>query len=98
MRLHVSPRARRDLNQIFCYWAQRASVEVADRLIDEITERMALLAQMPQIGRRCDQTAPSLLNFPVGKYVIYYRKGKGAIHIVHVFHAARDQGEAFAKE
>jgi plasmid stabilization system protein ParE len=37
MRYRVSEDAQRDLNEIFLYWANRASLKVADRVIDRIT-------------------------------------------------------------
>jgi plasmid stabilization system protein ParE len=33
-----------------------------------------------------------------GKYLIYYRKKRGIIHILHVFHGARDQARAFRQQ
>jgi len=36
MRFHLTKTAERELDQIFVYWAQRAGVEVADKLIDSI--------------------------------------------------------------
>jgi plasmid stabilization system protein ParE len=35
----VSKDAETDLDEIFAYWAERASVDIADRLIDAIVER-----------------------------------------------------------
>ncbi|MGH9598753.1 MAG: type II toxin-antitoxin system RelE/ParE family toxin [Bryobacteraceae bacterium] len=95
MRIRVSRPAQRDLDEIFAYWARRASLDVADRLIEAIGEQLALLAELPQIGRRCDEIAPRVRCFPAGKYLIYYRRGRGTIQILHVVHGARDQGGAF---
>jgi plasmid stabilization system protein ParE len=39
MRYRVSEVAERDLDEIFAYWATRVSLEVADRIVDAITER-----------------------------------------------------------
>ena len=39
MRYRVSTDAEQDLTEIFLYWAKRAGLNVADRLIDSITER-----------------------------------------------------------
>jgi plasmid stabilization system protein ParE len=39
-RYRVSKDAERDLDEIFVYWAERAGIAVADRLIDAILERM----------------------------------------------------------
>jgi toxin ParE1/3/4 len=98
MRIHVSKEASQDMDEIFVYWAQRVGFDVADRLVDEIVERFALLAQFPLVGHKCDRIQPGALSFPVGKYVIYYRKSRGIIQILHVFHGARDQARGFLQE
>jgi len=70
---HVrSPQADSDLDSIWYYVASESgSVEIADRLIDSITERFLLLANYPNIGRRRDDDLrPGLRSFPVGEYLI----------------------------
>jgi len=39
MRYRVTRQAGQDLDEIYLYWAKRASPEVADRLIDGIVDR-----------------------------------------------------------
>jgi toxin ParE1/3/4 len=95
MRFHVSKKAERELDEIFVYWARRAGLDVADRLLDSIEERFALLGDYPFVGRKRDDIAPGVSSFLAGKYLIYYRKKRGIIHILHVFHGARDQARAF---
>ena len=98
MRVRVSKTARRDLDAIFDYWARRASPDIAGELIYSIKDRFAILAQSPDIGRTCDEIAPDLRIFPTGKYPIYYRKGRGVLHIQQILHGARDQAHAFRKD
>jgi toxin ParE1/3/4 len=94
-RYRVSKDANADLDEIFAYWAVQASSEIAERLIDEITDRFWLLGQFPGAGRPCPELAPGLRSFPVGKYLIYYRKTARSVEILHVFHGARDQRQAW---
>ncbi|MDR3678025.1 MAG: type II toxin-antitoxin system RelE/ParE family toxin [Acidobacteriota bacterium] len=50
------------------------SVEIADRVVDSVTNRFFLLATHPHVGRRRDEDLrPGLRSFPVGEYVIIYR-------------------------
>ena len=98
MQYHVTKVAERELDRIFVYWAQRAGVEVADRLIDAIEGRFAILGDYPYVGRKCDDLAPGVYRFPSGDYLIYYRKKRGAVQTLHVFHGARDQARAFAQD
>ena len=96
-RYRVSKEAGRDLDDIFLYWATRAGLKVADRLIDGITERFWLLGGHPDAGRPSADIAAGVKCFPAGKYLIYYRKARGAMDILHIFHGARDQKNAFNK-
>ncbi len=72
--------------------AQEAgSFEIADRLIDSITERFLLLSQYPRVGRnRDDELRPGLRSFAVGAYIILYRlEGEDAL-ILRVVRGSRD--------
>lgn len=93
-RYRVSKDAERDLDHIFLYWAQRASVDVADRLIDAITDRFWLLGEHPASGVTCESVAPGVRCFAAGKHLVYYKKIKGGVEILHVFDGRRDQRQA----
>ena len=97
MRYRVSREAQRDLDQIFRYWAERAGLQVADRLIDGITDRFWLLGEYPDAGKSSDDMAKGVKCFPAGKYLIYYRKVTRGTDILHIFHGARDQKRALKK-
>jgi toxin ParE1/3/4 len=97
MRFRVARTAIQDLDAIYFYWAQRAGFEVADRLVDALEEQFALLGDYPQFGRKCPEMAPGVLSFPAGKYLIYYRRKRRVIEVLHVFHGARDRRRAFVK-
>jgi toxin ParE1/3/4 len=97
MRYRVSEDAERDLDEIFLYWAERASPEIADRLIEKITDCFWLLGEHPDAGRASGDIAAGVKCFPAGKYLIYYRARRRGTDILHVFHGARDQGKALKK-
>ena len=66
-------------------------MEVANRLIDRITERFWLLGRYPQMGRRRDHDLRrGLRSFAVGEYVILYRIDDGDAVILHVIRGSRD--------
>jgi len=97
MRYRVSRNAERDLDDIFLYWAKRAGLKVADRLIDSIADRFWLLGEHPDAGKRAEDMAAGVKCFPAGTYLIYYRKTRRGTDILHIFHSARDQKMAFGK-
>jgi toxin ParE1/3/4 len=95
MQYRVSEDAERDLDDIFLYWADRASLEAADRVVDGITERFWLLGEHPDAGKAAADIAAGVKCFPAGKYLIYYRKTGRGTDILHILHGARDQRNAF---
>jgi toxin ParE1/3/4 len=97
MRYRVSENAQRDLEEIFVYWAERAGLEIADRIIDKISDRFWLLGEQPGAGKATEGIAAGVRCFPAGKYLIYYRATRRGTDILHVFDGVRDQRKAFKK-
>jgi toxin ParE1/3/4 len=95
MQFHVSKEAEQDLDEIFVYWARNAGLGVADRTVEAIEERFALMGDFPRAGRRREEIGPGVRSFPAGEYLIYFRKSRSAVEIIHIFHGARDQRRAF---
>lgn len=64
----LAPEAEADLDSMWYYVAPKSgSIEIADRLIDSLTDRFFLLANHPYMGRRRDdELRPGLRSFPVG--------------------------------
>lgn len=88
-----APEAETEIEDIWRYVARESgSFDVADRLIDSLSERFLLLARYPHLGRRRDDDLrPGLRSFPVGEYVIIYRIEKEEqVLILHVFRGNRD--------
>ena len=73
------------------------SIEIADRLIDSITDRFFLLGNHPNVGRLRDDLRPGLRSFPVGQYVIIYRIDGIDVLILHVVHGRRDIEAMFGR-
>jgi toxin ParE1/3/4 len=71
MRHFLSPQARAELDGIWEFTAIKSgSIEIADRLVDTITEHLYLIASHPGAGRPRDELRPGYRSFPVGQYVI----------------------------
>lgn len=87
-----SPQADSDLESIWFYVASESgSIEIADRLIDSITDRFLLLANYPNLGRRRDEDLrPGLRSFPVGEYIIIYRLRDEDVLILRVLRGNRN--------
>jgi len=63
-----APEADLDLDGIWFYVATKSdSTDIADRLVDSITDRFFLLASQPYLGRaRNEDLRAGLRSFPVG--------------------------------
>ena len=92
MDLRVAPQAESDLDDIWYFLAtESGSFEIADRFIDTITARLAVLASHPYVGRPRDHDLrPGIRTFPVGDYVIAYRVAESAVLILRVLRGSRD--------
>ena len=66
LRIHNSPEAENDLDEIWWYIAQDNPVN-ADKFIDEIETTCRQLARSTGMGKNRDELHPGLQSFPVGK-------------------------------
>lgn len=97
-RIRVSHFAERDLDDIWYYIAKKSgNTDIADRLVESITETFPLLAQAPEAGIRREVIAPGLRGFPVGNYIIYYADTELHVVISRILHGMRDQKSAYRK-
>jgi len=81
-----------DLDEIWLYIA-RDSIEAAERLVERIERTARRLAFMPGIGRKRDELQPGLLSYPLGNYILFYRRTKSGIDLLHVYHGSRNYEE-----
>jgi len=88
----VAPRAERDLDDIWHYVANESgSIEIANRLIDSITDQFFFLAGFPYLGRSRDEDfGVGYRSFAVGEYVIVYCLDAEDVLILRVTHGRRD--------
>ena len=91
------PRAKADLVEIWDYIADD-SENRADAFIETINQKLAVLAETPNIGRARDELGKNIRSFPVGRYVIFYMPIQGGIDVVRVLHGARDLDISFGSE
>ena len=88
----LAPAATFDLDDIWIYIAKESgNLEVADKIIDAITERFWLISRHPHIGRGRDEDLRSgLRSFPVGKHLILYRVEGEDVIILRVLRGSRN--------
>ena len=93
----VAPTAELDLDDIWHRVAKESqSIEVADRLIEAITNRFFLLASFPHLGRsRIVDLGVGSRSFVFGGYVIVYAGEGDDVIILRVAHGRRDVAALF---
>ncbi len=94
---HLAPHTERDLDNIWLYVAKESgSIEIANRLIDTITDRCATLGSFPYIGRSRDEDfGPGCRSLAVGEYVIVYCVENDDALILPIVHGRRDLERLF---
>ena len=89
MTLRFRPEAESDLMGIGRYIAQDNPAAAA-RFVARLRETCMALEANPDMGRARPELLPDLRGFPVGQYVVYYRREDETVEIVRVIHGARD--------
>ncbi len=87
-RILRTPEAKIDAAEIWCYIAEDNEA-AADKLIDQIEDRLAMLAQHRTAGESVEYIRPDVRRSVVGNYVIYYIPDNDGITVVRILHAAR---------
>jgi toxin ParE1/3/4 len=91
-----APRAKRDLGDIWRYYARVASHETADKLLREIDSTAQRLAENAFRWRARDEIRRGLRSALVHPYVIFYRVENGVVQIVRVLHGRRNFAMIFS--
>jgi toxin ParE1/3/4 len=96
-RVHRSKTSLRDAAEIWHYIATD-SARAADRWLDAINQRINLLAEFPGLGADRSDLQPALRSFPIGNYLLLYRRAKCGIHLLRIVHGARDLNRLFKRK
>lgn len=91
-RLHrLSPRAERDLEDIWFYTFENWSAEQADRYHDQIMAAIEGLADGSRQGRAINDIRPGYRRLAVASHFLFYRiTDAGVIDIIRVLHQRMD--------
>ena len=88
--VHWAPQAAEDLLEIWAYFAQMASLELADGLLRDLKRAGERLGENPLLWQARDEIRPGIRAAMITQYAIFYRvKGEG-VEIIRVLHSRRD--------
>lgn len=88
----LTPRAQRDLDEVFDYTVARWGLPQAVRYTDLIEAACADLAEAPQQAPACDNIRPGYRRRRVEQHVIYFRPTDYGIAVVRILHQRMDAG------
>lgn len=86
--LVLSPRARRDLDEIWDYSVENWSEDQAERYLRMLWRGIELLADDPERGRSCETIRAGYYRYSVGSHMIFYKLT--GIDVVRVLHQRMD--------
>ncbi|NNA07978.1 type II toxin-antitoxin system RelE/ParE family toxin [Pseudomonas lundensis] len=94
MKLQISPRAARDLQEIALYIVQD-NPQRAMSFIGELRERCLRVAESPLAYRSRRELGTNLRSCTYGRYVLFFECTDQTVIIVRVLHASRDLHQQF---
>lgn len=90
MRLELTPRAARDLEDIFDWSAETWGTEQAARYVRSLQAAMERILRFPELGRPIDDIKAGVRILPVESHIVVYRRSADAIGVVRILHGRMD--------
>lgn len=92
--IKISKEAQMDLFDIWYFIAsEHQSPQNADNFIDEIHLLFQKLSKSPFIGLHKPGLHPDIYQFPIKKYLVFYKPLEEGIEVIRILHGARTQEE-----
>lgn len=90
--VRLSPRAARDLSEIWDYTANRWGLGQAETYLRSLQSALGTLAADPGRGQACGDIRPGYRKQPVGSHVIFYKISVPAdgIDVIRILHQRMD--------
>lgn len=87
----LSPAARRDLDGIWDYTAERWGAEQAALYLRELQHAIGRAAANPLIGRSCEEIRPGYRKLAAGSHTLFYRiAAENIVDVVRILHQRMD--------
>jgi toxin ParE1/3/4 len=86
----LSPRAQRDIDEIWDYSASIWGVQQAEVYVRQIRRAVEIVAEDPYRGRSCDNIRAGYRKYPAGSHFVFYRVVEGGIDVVRILHQRMD--------
>ncbi len=90
MRAVLTPRAQKDLDEIWDYTLSRWGLDQAERYVRGIGDAIRSVAEDPRRGRPCNEIRPGYRKYSIGSHVLFYRARPTGVEIVRILHQRMD--------
>ena len=81
-----SRRTETDLLDIGAYTLETWGARQTVRYLNELEACCQQLADVPSLGRECDEIRAGLRRFEHGRHVVFYRQETGGIFVTRILH------------
>ena len=85
-RLEFTPRARRDIEEIWEYSFERFGLDKAEAYLREIQRGAMTVAEDPRHGLACDEIRSGYRKFSVGSHILFFQASATRVVIVRILH------------
>jgi len=89
-RIEFTPKAQRDIEEIWDYSFERFGFEKAEAYLRELQRAAETVAEDPRRGLACDNIRSGYRKFPVGSHILFFRASESRIVIVRILHQRMD--------
>lgn len=90
-RIRFARSAVSDLDAIWMFAAERDGIEIAQRLVESLIQRIAMLGLHPLAGIERADLGEGVRSFVVRPFRVYYRVARGVVRILHIRHGSQDE-------
>jgi toxin ParE1/3/4 len=89
-RLEFTPRARRDIEEIWEYSVDQFGVDKAETYLRDIQRAVMTVTEDPGRGLGCDEIRPGYRKFSVGSHILFFKASATRLVIVRILHRRMD--------
>src|SRR4051812_48588792 len=93
-RIFRSESAKRDATAIWVSIAER-NIKAADDLTADFEAALRTIAMFPGAGTSREELGTGLRSYPVGNYLLIFRRARRGVELVRIVHGARDLRRIF---
>ena len=91
----ISPRAQRDLDEIWEYTQRNWGIDQAVFYVRQIARHIDMVSERISTGRACPEVRAGYYKYPSGSHLLFYRMTDGGMDIVRILHESMDFGRHF---